>query len=169
MKRFDISRLFPPGYSYSWELKFSAWGAIGAFLYSLSFFSSYDSQYKLLFRRYYEYNRRYLIDGAIMTDFSEVLGHALWGFLVLGFCMLILAALHYAYFYQGGRSIYLMKRLPQPMELHRMCLSYPAAAILACAVLSFVLLLAYYAYYMLKTPDICLAPGQWEKIWRVIK
>ena len=54
----------------------------------------------------------------------------------------------------------------QRVELHRRCLTLPICAAFGCAVCAFVLLLVYFAIYMLMTPQECLQPEQWYKIWR---
>ena len=37
-----------------------------------------------------------------------------------------------------------------------------------CLAAALILLLVYFAVYQLVTPEACLTPGQWEKLWRVI-
>ena len=81
-------------------------------------------------------------------------------------CLVLLAAYHYAYHRQGSKSIYLMRRLPSKLELHRRCLTLPIAGILIALLTAFLLLLIYYAVYMNVTPAECLMPGQWQKLWR---
>ena len=53
-------------------------------------------------------------------------------FLVLARCQPAVALGHYLYHYQGGRSIYRMRTLPQRGELARRCLAAPAAALGRC-------------------------------------
>lgn len=109
---------------------------------------------------------RVLREGAVMKDYRDILDIAFAGFAVVAVAMLGFAALHYAYHRTGSRSIYTMRRLPQPMELHRRCLALPAAGIALCALLSFLLLCIYYLIYIAMTPEQCLAPGQWQLLWR---
>ena len=75
---------------------------------------------------------------------------------------------HYAYHYQGSRSVYLMRRLPDRWEYHRRCLAIPAATVAATAVLLAGSLALFYGAYMLFTPAACVVPGQWAEIWRVL-
>jgi uncharacterized membrane protein YqhA len=101
-----------------------------------------------------------------MPDFIDIFEGSLGGYFILSLCMLLLIALRYAYYYQNSKSIYLMKRLPDKFELHRRCIILPVMAALSCAVIAFLVLLLYFGHYMLFTPDACLTPGQWAKIWR---
>ena len=102
-----------------------------------------------------------------MPDFTEILDRSLWGFLVAIIAALALIGVHYACHYQDSKSIYTMRRLPNRWELHRRCLTLPLLAAAVYLILAFVILLIFYAVYMNLTPDVCLTPGQWQKIWSV--
>ena len=61
-----------------------------------------------------------------------------------------------------------MRRLPDPWELHRRCLTLPLLAAglsLLCGAAFFFL---YFGIYLAATPAQSLAPGQWQKIWSVM-
>jgi uncharacterized membrane protein YqhA len=90
------------------------------------------------------------------------------GFLILALCMLALIVYHYAYHYQGSKSIYLMKRLPNRWEMHRRCITLPLLAALICLIAAIAFLLIYFGIYMVFTPKECLTLGQWQKIWSVL-
>ena len=112
--------------------------------------------------------KKVLLEGLMMTDFIDLVERAFSGFFIAIVLALFLGIYHYAYHFQGSKSIYLMRRLPNRFELHRRCWSVPIAAALifaAALVLSFLL---YFAFYLLITPKGCLAPHQWQKIWSVI-
>jgi len=113
-------------------------------------------------------DKHVLIPGAVMPDFVDVLGQSLLGFLIVCTLMIAAAVMHYAYHFHESKSIYTMRRLPRRWELHRRCLTLPAAGILLSTLAAFALLLLFYAAYMTLTPDICLTNGQWTKIWSVI-
>lgn len=71
------------------------------------------------------------------------------------------AVYHFLCHYQGGRSIYRMRLLPQFGELWRRCLSAPALALLLGAALTAaVILLCALCYYHL-TPAGHLPPEPW--------
>ena len=59
----------------------------------------------------------------------------------------------------------------------RLSLLFPASVIVIlslddsgvaalCLLAAFVVLLLYFGYYMIATPEQCLTPDQWQKIWR---
>ena len=73
---------------------------------------------------------------------------------------------HYSYHYRESKSIYLMRRLSDPWELHRRCLTLPVVGVGLALLVAFVLLMLYFAVYMGVTPEECLTPHQWQKIWR---
>lgn len=154
MKR-DCSRLFPPGADWRQETRRCLIVLGTALAWSLTFFLRYISAYGALYR-VVNY-RRVLIPGAKMQPFSEVLGPSLWGFALAALAGVGLAALHYSSFYRGSRSVYLMRRLPDPLEWHRRCLALPCACIIACAALAAALWGLFYLFYLNVTPAQCLA------------
>lgn len=87
-----------------------------------------------------------------MTPFGELLQGSGFGFLLTAVCMLTLAVGHWAHHYQGSRSVYLMRRLPDRWDLPRRCLALPLLGLAGSALLPLVLLLAYFAVYRLCTP-----------------
>ena len=106
-------------------------------------------------------------DGAIMIDFVEILGEGLLGFLIVSALMIAAAVMHYVYHFYESKSIYTMRRLPSRWELHRRCLTLPAVGLVISAITAMIFLVVFYAIYMNMTPDVCLTPGQWQKIWSV--
>lgn len=161
--KLDLERYAPPGVNWRLELKWLAVGLSASALYSLGFFVTFFSERNSL----YSWNgvEKVLCDGAVMPDFAQVLGSSLAGFLIAAFCMAAVLAWHYAYHYQGTKSIYLMRRLPSRWELHRRCLALPLAAALGSLCVDFLLLLLYFGIYMVFTPNLCLTPDQWAKLW----
>lgn len=162
----DLQRLVPPGIDPRKELKWMFGGWMLSFFYSMGLVLRYEQEYRWLFTTIDK--RRVLQQGVLMPDFADLLGSHLYGFLIVALCMLAVVIYHYVYHRQGSRSIYLMRRLPDSMELHRRCWALPVLCALASILLAFVMLLIYYAIYMLATPDACLSPGQWEKLWRSV-
>ena len=162
----ELSRWVPPGLNARQELQWIAAGLLLSTLWSLSFFLSLRSAWASLYRE--GLNGRELIPDAQMADFADVMGRSLAGFGIMACCLLALAVWHYASHYQGGRSIYLMRRLPSRWELHRRCLALPLAAALVCGLTALTLLLVYFAAYLAVTPEECLTPGQWARLWAAI-
>lgn len=83
-----------------------------------------------------------------IPGFSELLGNALFLFGVAILCMAALIVYHYLYHYRGSRSIYLMRRLPNPMEFHRRCLFFPVLMMAVNAALAGILYLIFYHAYL---------------------
>lgn len=169
MKPDFIKRNSPPGMSMKQEICFLLIGLGASFLYSLVFFAQFararESLYEVIG------GKRVLKDGAIMEDFADLIGDTpidsvFLGFFFVAICMLGYIIYHYAYYRQGSKSIYLMKRLPKRSEIHRRALTLPFLAMLSCIVIAFAVMMIYFAFYMLATPEACLAPNQWQKIWR---
>lgn len=157
----------PAGLNYRQELTWLAYGGAASFLYSLGFLLRYSHHYRSLFL---QVGAAQVLDtSAIMPDFVEVLGSGLVGFLILALGMAALVINHYAYHYQGSKSIYLMQRLPNRWELHRRCITLPLLAVIVCLCVALLLLLVYFAVYMTVTPPACLAPEQWQQIWNAVR
>ena len=159
-----LSKYAPPGYDFSLDKKFFCIGIGLATVFSFSYLIRFAKAKNFIY--VYHLGKKTLISGAVMADFIDIFKGSLWGYFILAFCMLLLIALRYAYYYQHSKSIYLMKRLPDRFELHRRCLIVPITAALLCIVAAFLIFLLYFGHYMLFTPDACLTPGQWAKIWR---
>lgn len=154
----------PPGIGTDKELKCFIGGLMGAWALSLRFFKNYAEASALLY--YDPGTKRVVTEGAVMTDFTVVLGDSLICFKVLCVFFLCVVAWHYLYYRLDGKSIYLMKRLPNRWEIHKRAWTLPMLAVLATLAAAFVMLLFYYEIYMIATPKQCIAPGQWQNIWR---
>ena len=164
--RINWSRHVPPGYDFKPEqtLLFSGIGL--SILYSLFTYGNHlSNQLALLY--WVEGSVRVLREGAVMPDFVEILDGTLTGYFLFSWCFAAQIVAHYVYHYRESKSIYTMRRLPKRWELHRRCLTVPLVAIVTYLSLAFVTLLICYAVYMNVTPDVCLTPGQWQKIWSV--
>jgi len=165
-KRFQkfLNDFTPPGIDAGRELRGFLTGLVVAGILSLNFFQRFSKAKALLY--HIQGTKEVLREGAVMTNFSVVLGGSLnrFGFL----CVLLLGVLvwHYLYYWQGSKSIYLMKRLPSGMEIHKRAWTLPLLAIAITLVTAFALLLLYYEIYMIATPEQCITPGQWQSIWR---
>lgn len=145
----------PPGISAREECRWIRNGLVISLLFSLLFFSRYYGAYRSLFL-YLENGSKILLEEKTMPPYVQILGMCLAGFLVIALCMLPLAVYHYAYHYQGAKSIYLMKRLPCRAELWRRCLLIPASGVAAALASALILLLLYGVFYRIVTPEACL-------------
>lgn len=102
--------------------------------------------------------RRYLIPGAVIAPFSELLKGCLAGHWLLAAAMPAAAMVLYLFHYQNGRSIYTMKRLPDRWELWRRVGTLPLTMTLLSLLSAPVMTGVYYLLYVLATPKGCL-PG----------
>lgn len=96
----------------------------------------------------------------LMDHFAALIRHTALGFQVLSAALLLMAVSHYLYHYREGRSIYLMRRLPDRRDLWRRCLALPLLGLAGCALLYLVLLLIYFAVYRACTPPGYCAPAE---------
>ena len=166
MKNIDLSRHLPCGFPAKMEQKALS-GVLGAAIgltvpLAVRISNAKGDLYT------YRGSKKVLIDGMMMPDFIDLVEHAFLGFFIAMLLALAFALYHYAFHYQGSKSIYLMRRLPNRLELHRRCWTVPVAAALIIAAVMVLTFLFYFAIYLLVTPDGCLESGQWQKIWSVI-
>lgn len=161
----DLSRYAPPGVNLAVQKRTFIWGGAAALCWSFSFFYNLSQGFQSLFVTRWG-GQRMLRDGAVMPDYADMVAFSFWGFAALAMIMLGFAAYNYVYHRQGSMSIYLMRRLPSRWELHCRCLLLPAAAVLLCVLAVVALLCIYYLIYLAVTPEQCLAPGQWQRLWR---
>lgn len=155
-----VEALFPPGYAYDTELKIGMYLWLIGIAYSLRFFADYRKAYQSLFvwrqmtgALYAEYVLR---EDAKITPFLELFTQGMLFFVPLVLVLLAIIGVHYMYYRQGSKSIYLMRRLPDKKLLHRTCLAAPLLGIVLILATIGVLAGIYYCVYILVTPQICL-------------
>lgn len=161
-----IHRLYPLGYELKIEFTVMILSLATSLLYSFTYLDKFYDYYGDLFE--YIGNKRILLEYSKMEDFYIILDKSLVGFAGVILIALFFAVVHYTYHYSDSKSIYLMKRLPKKNELHIRCLTLPVIYIATSILAAFLLLLLYYFHYMSITPDECLTPDQWVKLWRSI-
>lgn len=168
MARIDWSRWAPPDRDAQQEVVQFLWGlGGGTVLCWVWFLSSYWNARSGLFRL--KNGQKVLMTDAMMLDLPEIIGGSFLGLWAVLLWAAVTVALHYAGHYrEGSRPVYLMRRLPDRWEYHRRCLAIPGIVILIALVLILVFLMLFYVIYMNCTPEACLAPDQWQKIWRVL-
>lgn len=159
-----LKRNAPPGQNIFYGLKWFFRGLVAVLLFSLTFFFRYAEAYQELFE--YTGAEKVLMSDAVIRPFEDILGSSLVGFWLLGICMLQFIFYHGYYFYQGSKSIYLMKRLPQRGLLAKYIFTLPVLAFVVCMLILFILRLLYFEVYLLFTPDRCLPAHVWQQFWR---
>lgn len=153
----QFEKYTPPGIDFTKQLKFCLIGVSAAIGWSWSYLAKYMTARANL----YEYSMvgKVLKEGVVIKTFSELVHEgldSLDGFLVFYIVMLGLLVYHYLYYYQGSKSIYLMRRLPDRWELYRRCIALPFAGIAIGVVIEVGILLLYYGIYLVCTPQQCL-------------
>lgn len=157
-----LSPFLPPWAS--WKTQAVQWGAVSAVVF-LVCGSIFGERFLSALRNlYYFPSYETLIPGRTVPSFLQLLYPTLWTVPVTVVLALLDALKHYLGHFQGSRSIYLMRRLPQRGELARRCLAFPLtglAASLAVYVLTALLCLL---WYRVQTPAGCLPPDIWAGI-----
>ena len=136
--------------------------AIGALAAAIDFTVHYAATYRGMF-----YWDGRLMDTALMGPFSAYAEPVVIVFGVVVLLALLSAVMLYSSYYLGGRSIYLMRRLPDGRQtLRRQVWTVPLLwAVCAAALGAVVLTLCYAAWYCI-TPSQCL-PTE-ENVQRVM-
>ena len=160
----DLSRFAPPGIDWRKERNALCWGLAGQSVYSMQFLLRFVSARSALY--WINGSYRKLKEDVAMVDFETLLEGVFLGVPVFWLAALGFALWHYGYHHMESKSIYLMRRLPDSRERHRRCWALPAAACALSLLSAFALLMLYYGIYMAFTPEQCLTPGQWQKLWR---
>jgi len=166
MKKFNFSKYCPLGYNFESEKNTYLTVLICSVVYSLLFFVRYLDGYGNLYS--YRNGKRYLVPGRMMPEFHTLTNGIFYGFFIIFFILVAFIFLRYAYHYQGTKSIYTMKRLPEKNDLHIRCIVLPIAAILISIIIIFIILLLDLAFYMIFTPKQCLYPFSWQSFWRAL-
>lgn len=164
-----IARMAPPGMDWKTELKGMGTGmALSAAVSLAIFVIRLNVAYQSLFESYWEMGvqKRRLAEYRMMAPFADVTAGAMIGFGLLMLLVLVTTVYHYAYFYRDSKSIYLMKRLPSGLELHRRCVLLPLAGVGLCLCAVILLLLIYFGIYLLVTPEGHGMPDQWWWFWQ---
>ena len=151
--KFDWSKMNPPGMDTSKEQGLFITGMVCSLLYSVSFFDAYWDEYR---RLYTSGREKILRPERTIAPFLEILDKRLMGYVILAACMFVAVAIRYAYYRQGSRSIYLMRRLPDGGLLHSTCWVQPLVRVGLSLLAALVSLAVFYGIYVFVTPAVCL-------------
>ena len=154
--KIDWKKFDPPGMDTDKEQAFFWVGMTGCFFYTvLGYLNAYGDAYRDLFihRGVLE---KVLRPERTIDPFGEILGDRLMVYLILAACMLVTVAIRYAYYGQGSKSIYLMRRLPDGGLLYRTCWVRPLARMGLALLAALVSLAVFYGIYVFVTPAVCL-------------
>lgn len=159
-----IDSVAPPGIGTDREIGTYISGLVMFLVFSFSFFGNYNEAFSELY--HWKNGHQVLREGAVMKDFITLVEGSLGGFVWYSISMLFVVVWHYMYYHYGTKSIYLMRRLPNRMEIHKRAWTLPLLGAAGSLLAAFVILVFYFEIYMIVTPKQCIAPGQWQNIWR---
>ena len=153
--KIDLKKYDPPGMETDKEQGILVGGTALTLIISLVYFwDRYASAYRRLWD-YYNGNTK-ILGNDPMEPFFELFGRSLGGYLIVILCMLAGVAVRYAYYWQGSKSIYLMRRLPDGGLLHRTCWVRPMVRMGLSLLAALVSLAVFYGIYVFVTPAVCL-------------
>lgn len=98
--------------------------------------------------------------GEIFSSFSWMMEGVMAPFLYLMAIIMLMVIFHYLYYYYESKSIYLMKRLPKRIEIHRRSFALPLTLVALCLMMTLLLSMIYFGWYHLWIPGRCIEPGQ---------
>lgn len=152
--KIDWKKFDPPGMDGTKEQGFYMLGIIASLTYSLGYFGLYWDAYRRLFQKVG--NVKVIRPERAMEPFWDLVGKHLIGYLIVALCLFVAVWMRYAYYRQGSRSDYLMRRLPDAQMYHRTCWVRPLVRMGLCGLVALVTLLVYFLVYVGMTPDVCL-------------
>ena len=159
-----FGRCLLPGYDYDGEkttfIIMMIMSGFCCLIYDFRYSTARDRLY------YWSGDDKVLNVQAVMPDFKDLLGWTLGGFLIAAIVCLMFIGVRYHYLHKESKSIYLLRRLPSKGEIFRRCAVMPLAEAMVFLITAGLLLVFFFAIYMISTPDECLMPDQWSKIWR---
>lgn len=153
--KIDLKKYDPPGMETDKEQGILVGGTALTLIFSLIYFGdAFSRAYRRLWE-HYSGSTKVLRDWP-MEPFFELFGRSLGGYLIVILCMFAGVAMRYAYYRQGSKSIYLMRRLPDGKYLHRTCWVVPLIRIGMCVLVAVVSVLLCFVIYVTVTPAECL-------------
>lgn len=152
-----MERYAPPGFPVKKELILFAISLIPGFMFSLTFFVRYANHYAdVKAARLYPEIGSYAESLYWMASFEELLGTSLGNtFFLFGLTGAVIVGIliyHYASYYQGSKSVYLMRRLADKKEWHVRAFALPLLEALVTVVFVGTLWAVFYMFYYLNTP-----------------
>lgn len=150
MERLD--RYAPPGMDLSGIRRWTVGAIVVSALFSMIFLSEYATELSEL-RQIMEHP---VYAGRTMTPFGDLIVLPMILFRIAPFIPLVHIPSMYGYYFQESKSIYVMKRLKNPFELHLRCLTLPILAALLVVLSGAAVYLLYRLFYYICTPEILL-------------
>lgn len=144
-----LDRFAPPGMGIrglrNWTIGF----LILSTVFSMGFLLEYFQEFNAL-KRQMEYP---VYAGMTMTPFRDLIVYPMILFRFAPVVPLLSIPSFYLYYYQETKSVYLMKRLESPWEMHCRCLILPFAGMFLAVLAGAVVYGLYYLLYLCCTPE----------------
>jgi len=151
----------PPGFDLEKAKLFYLIGVgIAGLVMFVTFIMRWNEAYGDLFEYAREYGGRVLREGALLPGFWYLIQTTEKSFWYLTAFILSAVVGNYSCYYKGSKSIYVMKRLPNRLEIHRRAWTLPGVAILVNLLVMFLVVLLCLAVYFLCSVPACI-PEQW--------
>lgn len=150
-----LKKYYPPGYDYAKE-----WGSIilcfviGTIFSMALFFIELTNVMNWLYDTVL--GERTLMEGAIAQPFMELMEGQPVCFAPMFIFILIMMFYHYAYYYQGTKSIYVMRRLSSKKYIIKSCVMGTGVGMGIGLAAILVLWILYYLIYRLAIPSECM-------------
>lgn len=155
-----INRLpMPPGFPVQTERKLFYTALAAAQLWSLGFLINFFDARKNCY--IWRGSNRYLKPEAVMPRFFELAAGPCAGFAVAALCMAALILWHIHYYYEGSRSVYLMRRLPRQGVFYASIVSSPLCLGAAILLAGAITLGLYALIYRIFCPPLCVPLRPW--------
>lgn len=148
-----LERFAPPGMRVNSWIYFLAVTLVGSALYTLVFFVGDLEQAMNLLYEYSNPPRLKLVDGAVMPPFLSLMDGALDPYPIFAFSMLGFVISNYACFYQESKSIYTMRRIRSPWELHWRSWTLPVIGAVCYFAAMGLMTIICYIIYILCVPE----------------
>lgn len=165
-----MERHSPPGISLA-SIQQNFWGGLGlmgiAFFYFL-FLLVNDMTYITSNRKVPGFLEHFDPKHHMMNNFDFYFRFVFFAFLIGAGAMLICAVFNYGYFYQGSKSIYVMRRLRSGKTLHLRCWTVPVWGLM---ILTAVLILLYTFFlwvYFACSPEGSIPAQTIAFFWRYV-
>ncbi len=157
----SFKRNSPPGLSLKQEYAVFVIGNIVSAVVSIfAFLLNYIRCRAELFE--YVGDKRLIIVGAIIPPFYNLIDIYFSGFIFVALVLLSYVIYHYSYYRQGSMSVYLMRRLPNKIEMHKRAWTVPLLASIGTIAIAIAVILFCYIIYFLATPKACLPYNIWR-------
>ena len=157
-----LARLFPAGWPWQTTVEVTLCALLVSWCSAVLGFLIHFDEAKIPL--YISLSQRILDRSTPIAPLAMIFGRGLLGFWIVALCLVLLPLFHYLWHWQGSKSIYLMRRLPDGWELWRRCLTVPALLAVVFLLTIELLTFLYFLIFLLATPDACLPTEPWRQL-----